>query len=65
VSVDDGQFIDCGQITKPIQSIPLLRVPKGTTINVKFVDSSSKAPVQIDRAIIYYSLEEDVFVPTK
>jgi hypothetical protein len=65
VSLDGGQFIDQGQLTKPIQAIRFKNMVNATTINVKFVDSSSKAPVEVDRATVYYDLEEDTFVPTK
>jgi hypothetical protein len=66
VSIDGGQFNDCGQITKPIQTISFPRdLPKGTTINLRFVDSSSLKPVQIDRAVLYYNSEEDTFRATR
>lgn len=59
VATDFGQMIDCGQITKGIQSIPLDKALNGTVFNFRFVDSSSGDPVQIDKATVTYTIEED------
>lgn len=65
VSIDGGQFTEQGQLTQGVQSVQFKAGLKGTTINLKLVDSSSKKPVQIDRAVIYWNPEEDTFRATK
>lgn len=66
VSIDRGEFIDCGQLTKHTQAIQFPpKLPKGTTINIRFVDSSSLKPVQINKAVVWYTREEDTFRATR
>lgn len=65
VSVDGGQFMDLGQLTKPVEAISLEKAPLGTMINIRIVDSASLAPVQVDKMTVWYTREEDTFRATK
>lgn len=65
VSIDGGQPEDLGQLTKGIQTIEFHKPHVGSQINVRFVDSSSKKPVQIDRAVLWWNPAEDTIRATK
>lgn len=65
-SVDYGEFIEVGEVRNNIDSIKFTpKLPQGTMINVRFVNSSTGDPVQIDKAVIYYNIEQDTFRETK
>lgn len=61
IQIDNGQWKDIGQLTSDVTALQFPGKTKGTTINVKFVDSSSKKPVEIDRATLWWNLAEDSF----
>lgn len=67
VSIDGGERREVGQIEKFIQTISWekYRLPKGTVIRMFIHNSSSSDPVQIDKALIYYTSEEDTIRATK
>lgn len=63
-SVDDGDWQEVGQITKPVQAILLNKVPKGTMINFKFGNSFLGDTPQIDKMVVWFNREEDTFRAT-
>lgn len=65
VSIDDGEWKDVGQITKPVDSIALNGLPAGTLFNLRFVNSASGDAPQIEKAVVWYSREEDTFRASK
>lgn len=65
-SVDAGQFMEVGQITQPVQSIKFPeKLPKGTMINLKFVNSSSGDAPEFYKAKVFYNRVEDTFNATR
>lgn len=64
LQIDSGQWKDIGQLTQAVTALAFPKATKGTAINIKFVDSSSKKPVEIDRATLWWNLAEDSFHAT-
>lgn len=67
IVIDGGDPYEVGQVEHPIQVISWhkYRLPKGTAISVFFHNSSTGDPVQIDKALIYYTSEEDTIRATQ
>lgn len=66
IYIDRGEAIDVGELTKPVQSIGFdpNDVPTGTLFNMRFINSATGDPVQIEKATVYYNREEDTFRAT-
>lgn len=64
MQLDSGQWKDVGQLTSAVTGLAFPKATQGTAINIKFVDSSSKKPVEIDRATLWWNLAEDSFHAT-
>ena len=65
VSIDDGEWVDCGQITQPVMKIPLNKVPKGTLFNARFVSSMKGDTPEIYKMVVWFTKEEDTFRATQ
>lgn len=66
IYIDRGEAIDIGELTQPVQSIKFdpNQVPTGTLFNMRFINSATGDPVQIEKATVYYNREEDTFRAT-
>ncbi len=64
-SVDDGDWLELGEIRKPIEAIALQNLPKGTMINFRLTSSFKGDTPQIDKITVWYNREEDTFRATK
>lgn len=62
--VDDGDWMDLGQLTKPVEAISISKLPKGTMINFRPVSSYLGDTPQIDKIVVWYNREEDTFRAT-
>lgn len=60
-SVDDGQWVEIGQISKAVEAIAIQNLPKGTMINFKVGSSILGDTPQIDKITVWYNREEDTF----
>lgn len=64
-SVDDGEFQEIGQILKPVESIALEKILKGTMINFRITNSFKGDTPQIDKMVVWFNREEDTFRATQ
>ncbi len=63
-SVDDGDWIDVGQLNKPVEAIALKGLPNGTMINFRPTSSYKGDTPQIDKVVVWFNREEDTFRAT-
>lgn len=64
--VDNGEWFECGEVRRPVDSIPLRRtggqpLPHGTVINFRFTNSASGDAPSIDKMTVWFTQEEDTF----
>lgn len=64
VQIDGGEWVEVGQITKPVEAISLGKLPKGTMINFRITNSYKGDTPQIDKMTVWFDTEEDTFRAT-
>lgn len=63
--IDGGEWYDIGELTGNVTALPMPQnMVKGVLFNLRFTNSSTGDPVQIDAATVYYQTEEDTFRAT-
>lgn len=60
--VDHGDPIEIGEMRKFVDSIAFPRnFPQGTLLDLRFTNSSTGDPVQIEKVVVYFNTEQDTF----
>ena len=59
--VDGGDWYELGQIQRPVDTIALNTLPKGTLINFRFTSSMKGDTPRIEKVTIWFNREEDTF----
>lgn len=66
MKVDSNDWFECGELKYDVSTLQFpANIPKGTLFDLRFTNSSTGDPVRIDKAVIYFNIEEDTLRATR